>query len=176
MNVLLKSDKNVAGPCIDMKFAGNYAPRILATQEAKKNGFQNILWYDPAYDTIQELNTNNIFVCTGDYILTPECNGKILPGITRKTIIEKASPKYKVIEERITLNRLFDLMKNPDNVEIFATGTASEVIRVYQFIHDGFPDFPYISNSTRFTEEASGWIRDARHDLSYMTIVRSLLS
>ena len=70
----------------------------------------------------------NIFFVIGDEIITPELEGSILAGITRKSVIELCkSFGYKVIERRISIDEVADAYKNGQLKEVFGTGTAAVV-------------------------------------------------
>ncbi len=47
----------------------------------------------------------NIFFVENGKVITPELNGSILPGITRKSIIELAKNLGYEVEERRVFNR-----------------------------------------------------------------------
>ncbi len=49
---------------------------------------------------IEEVGSMNIFFVENGKVITPELNGSILPGITRKSIIELAKNLGYEVEER----------------------------------------------------------------------------
>jgi len=104
----------------DAKISGHYANSFLASADAKKTGFDEPLLLDHE-GFIAEGSVANIFFVQDKKIVTPG-EGKILAGITRRTIIELALELgYEVEEKEISPDEL----KNFDSA--FFTGTASEV-------------------------------------------------
>ncbi|KAH9655432.1 Branched-chain-amino-acid aminotransferase 2 [Citrus sinensis] len=97
---------------------GNYHKIYKPIAEAKAKGFTDVLFLN-AEKYIEEVSTTNIFLVKGNEILTPPTSGTILPGITRKSIIEITHVLgYQVKERAIPVEELFDAE------EVFCTGTA----------------------------------------------------
>jgi branched-chain amino acid aminotransferase len=112
---------NPKGFKIEAKAAGHYVNSILASQEAKANGFDEALLLD-MHDFVAEGPGANVFYEKEGKIFTPAL-GNILPGITRATVIEICKKmNVEVIEKHFTVNEL----KQADAV--FYCGTAAEVI------------------------------------------------
>ncbi|KAK7853183.1 branched-chain-amino-acid aminotransferase 5 [Quercus suber] len=91
----------VPGGVGSVKAIGNYAVVLKALIEAKADGFSEVLYLDSVYNKyLEEVSTANIFVVKREYkkaaqcrdriISTPVLGGTILPGVTRKSIIEIA--------------------------------------------------------------------------------------
>jgi branched-chain amino acid aminotransferase len=122
----------VVGGVGEAKTAGNYAASLLPATMARKEGFDQVMWLDGVHKKfIQEVGTMNIFFVVGDEILTPNLDGAILDGITRKCMIELFKDKgYKVTERPITIDEILEASKNGSLVEIFGTGTAAVVAPV----------------------------------------------
>ena len=154
-----KRIRAVVGGLSYLKRAGNYDSIVLPTQRAKSIGCQNVLWVDPNTGNVQELNTNNIFCFTNEGLFTPALDGTILPGITRKTIIELCSYfNVQVFETTMSIQNLLEVSQF-DDVELFATGTASEVIGISEILYH---DQPYFFKGSAFTKKISEWFRMAR--------------
>ncbi|XP_031256917.1 branched-chain amino acid aminotransferase 2, chloroplastic-like [Pistacia vera] len=98
----------------------NYASIYKTISEAKAKGFSDVLFLDVVTGkNVEEASTSNIFIVKGNTISTPATDGTILPGITRKSIIEIARVLgYEVEERAIPVEELFDAE------EVFCTGTA----------------------------------------------------
>lgn len=112
---------NPKGFKMEVKATGHYVNSILASQEAKANGFDEALLLD-INDNVAEGPGANIFFEKDGRIFTP-AKGNILPGITRATVIEICDEQDIPVEEKyFTLEEL----KNADAV--FYCGTAAEVI------------------------------------------------
>jgi branched-chain amino acid aminotransferase len=106
------------------KAGGNYLNSILATQECKRNGYDESILLD--YNgNVSEAPGENIFVIRNSKIYTPALSDSILEGITRDTAITIAkSLGYEVYERTITRSELY--MAD----EIFVTGTAAEITSI----------------------------------------------
>jgi branched-chain amino acid aminotransferase len=109
----------------DAKVCGHYVNSILASIEAKKEGFEECLLLDYK-GNVAEGPGENIFYVKDSKIYTPKL-GTILPGITRSSIMQIAKDEgYGVEEKDIALEEL----KSSD--ELFFTGTAAEVTPIRQ--------------------------------------------
>ncbi|KAK3147912.1 hypothetical protein QOZ80_3BG0288290 [Eleusine coracana subsp. coracana] len=109
-----------------VKTITNYAPVIKAQMDAKSKGFTDVLYLDAIHKRyLEEVSSCNVFIVKGRVIATPATRGTILPGITRKSIIELATDRgYKVEERPVTVDDLIDAD------EVFCTGTAVVVAPV----------------------------------------------
>jgi branched-chain amino acid aminotransferase len=112
---------NPKGFKIHAKAAGHYVNSILASQEAKANGFDEALLLD-MNDYVAEAPGANLFYEKNEKLFTPAL-GNILPGITRATVLEICNELNIEVEEKIFL---LDELKQADAA--FFCGTAAEVI------------------------------------------------
>ncbi|XP_065848136.1 branched-chain-amino-acid aminotransferase 2, chloroplastic-like [Euphorbia lathyris] len=128
LNLYVEDDYHRAsrGGAGGVKTISNYAPVLKAMSGAKKRGFCDVLYLDSVEKKyIEEVSSSNIFIVKGNVISTPATNGTILPGITRKCIMEIAKDHgYEVEERSITVDELGDAE------EVFCTGTAVVVAPV----------------------------------------------
>ena len=70
----------------------------------------------------------NIFFVENGKLVTPALNGSILPGITRKSIIELAKELgYEVEERKVSIEELFDAYDKGELTEVFGSGTAAVI-------------------------------------------------
>ena len=92
----------------DAKFAGNYAASLLAQQQAAEKG------------------------CGEDAkIFTPELTGSLLPGITRKSLLQVAEDLgYEAEERRITVEQWRSGVEDGTITETLACGTAAVITPV----------------------------------------------
>ena len=112
---------NPKGFKITAKASGHYVNSILASQEAKANGFDEALLTD-MNGFVAEGPGANMFYEKDGKLFTPS-TGNILPGITRATVFEIcAELGIEVQEKQITTDEL----KQADAA--FFCGTAAEVI------------------------------------------------
>lgn len=119
----------VRGGTGNIKAGGNYAASMLASHLAKEKGYSQILWLDAIeHKYVEEVGSMNIFFRFKDEVVTPELSGSILPGITRKSIIQMLkNDGYAVSERHISIQEVFDRFKNGELLEVFGTGTAAVV-------------------------------------------------
>jgi branched-chain amino acid aminotransferase len=112
---------NPRGFKIHAKATGHYVNSILASQEAKANGFDEALLLD-MNDYVAEAPGANLFFEKDGKLFTPAL-GNILPGITRATVLELCDElNIDVLEGQFSI----DDVKNADAA--FFCGTAAEVI------------------------------------------------
>lgn len=103
-----------------VKSIGNYASVLKAQSAAKLKGYSDVLYLDAVHKRyLEEVSSCNVFVVKGRTISSPEIKGTILPGITRKSIIDVARKQGFQVEERpVPVEELLDAD------EVFCTGTA----------------------------------------------------
>ncbi|WOL10921.1 branched-chain-amino-acid aminotransferase 3, chloroplastic-like [Canna indica] len=116
-----------------VKTITNYAPVLKAQAQAKSKGFTDVLYLDSVNKKyLEEASSCNIFILKGNVISTPATMGTILPGITRKSIIEIARDHgYQVEERLVPVEELIDAD------EVFCTGTAVVVAPVSSITYQG---------------------------------------
>ena len=108
---------------IEAKVCGNYVNSILASTEAKENGYDEALLLDSDGFLAEGPGSNLFFEKNGE-LYTPQ-TGNILPGITRATVIELCN-ELKIPIHTGLYNT--ELLENADGA--FLCGTAAEVIGV----------------------------------------------
>lgn len=105
---------------IESKICGLYVNNILATTEARAQGFNDALMMDQQGYVVQSAGAN-LFIEKDEVLYTPP-RGNILPGITRETVMEMAREMgIKVVEQRITPEFLYAADA------AFLAGTAVEI-------------------------------------------------
>ncbi len=121
------------------KCGGNYAAATRAGEKAEKLGFTQVLWLDGVERKyIEEVGAMNVMMKIDGEIITPELTGSILPGITRKSIIELLKCKgYKVTERRISIDEIVDALKCGKMEEFWGCGTAAVVSPVGELYYEG---------------------------------------
>jgi len=113
------------------KAAGNYLNSILATQECKRNGYDESIMLD-MQGNVSEASGENIFLVRNNQISVPHLAGSALEGITRETaMIIARRLGYEVKERPIARTELYTAD------ELFLTGTAAEIVAVTHL--DGRP-------------------------------------
>ena len=104
------------------KISGQYFNSAYAKTEAIKNGFDEaILLNEAGY--VAEACTENIFLVSDGRLHTPSVSENILPGITRRSVIDIAKNELglETVERRIERHELYIAD------ECFLTGTAAHV-------------------------------------------------
>ena len=112
-----------------IKAAANYAASIRAAVEAKKKGFDQVLWLDALSHTeIEEAGTMNVFVRIGDEVMTPPLGGTILAGITRDSSLALLRDwGISVTERSISVAEMRAAHARGELNEVFGTGTAAVI-------------------------------------------------
>ena len=114
------------------KCGGNYAASLVAQSEAYDNGCDQVVFLDAAeHAWVEELGGMNIFFVFEDgSIITPEL-GTILPGITRKSLIELAKDSGIPLTERhYSFAEWQADAASGRMTEAFACGTAAVVASI----------------------------------------------
>lgn len=103
------------------KMGGNYLNSIIATQEAKRSGFDEAILLDHS-GNVSEAPGENIFIVREGQLITPPLSSSALNGITRDAVIKIARDlDIDVTETEIARSEL------TVSDEIFLTGTAAEI-------------------------------------------------
>ncbi len=113
----------------DVKTGGNYAASLMASEEAKRLGYTQVLWLDAVERRyVEEVGTMNIFFYFEDELATPALTGTILPGITRESVIQMAKDwGIPVKERRISIEEVLEGAESGRLKECFGTGTAAVI-------------------------------------------------
>jgi len=123
----------------EAKTGGNYASSLKAGLEAKKKGFDQVLWLDGVNRRyIEEVGSMNMFFVYGDTIVTAPLEGSILHGVTRDSVLTLARSLDLTIEERrIDVHDLMDDLRSGKITEAFGSGTAAVVTPVGEMSFEG---------------------------------------
>lgn len=129
------------------KTAANYGPTVASLEQARKDGFDNLLWLDAAeHRLIEEAGITNVFVRYADHVATPPLSDRILAGITRDTIMHMLRDSgHEVREREIDILELVSGIQSGRVLECFVTGTATVVAPVSEI---GFRDRNYAIQSS----------------------------
>jgi branched-chain amino acid aminotransferase len=111
----------------ECKTPANYAASLLAGEQAIRKGFTQVLWLDGVEQKyIEEVGTMNIFINMKNEIVTPKLNGSILPGVTRRSVIEILKEwKMNIVERAISIDEVVESYNNGNLIGLFGTGTAA---------------------------------------------------
>ena len=157
------------------KAAGNYGAAMYATAQAKKIGYDQVLWTD-AYEHkyVQECGTMNVFFIIGGTAITPELEaGTILAGVTRDSAIAILKEMGFEVEERpLSIDDIISAHKAGILYEVFGTGTAATISLIKELRYKDYvmefdveqwktaPDLKRQLNAIRYGQQADthGWM------------------
>jgi len=119
----------VAGGLGEAKTSANYAASLYAAEEAKHEGFTQVLWLDGVHHKyLEEVGTSNIMLQIGDEVITPPLAGTILAGVTRDTALTLMREwGLRVSERQITIDEVIEAARRGTLKEVWATGTAAVI-------------------------------------------------
>jgi branched-chain amino acid aminotransferase len=129
----------VAGGLGEAKTSANYAASLYAAEEAKHEGFTQVLWLDGVqHKYIEEVGTSNIMLKIADEVITPPLAGTILAGVTRDTSLALLkSWGVRVAERPITIDEVVAAADTGSLQEVWATGTAAVISPVGELAYKG---------------------------------------
>ncbi|KAG6000191.1 hypothetical protein E4U21_005751 [Claviceps maximensis] len=157
------------------KVGANYGPSLMATQDARRRGFHQILWLYGQQGECTEAGASNFFVVwrrPGDgrrEVVTAPLDDKIiLDGVTRRSCLDimrerLADEDVDITERKYTIDELAEANAEGRILESFAAGTAYFVCPVSQIHHRGqninIPMGPE-GQGGELTTRVKGWIGD----------------
>ena len=121
------------------KCGGNYAASIKAGELAEEQGYAQVLWLDGVEKKyVEEVGSMNIMFKIDGKIYTAACTGTVLPGVTRRSIIELLKDwGYEVIEGKLAIADVMKAAEEGKLEEVFGTGTAAVVSPVKELDWEG---------------------------------------
>ena len=123
------------------KNAGNYGAAMYPTAEAKRKGYDQVLWMDALeHKYVQECGTMNIFFIIGNKAITPDLNsGTILSGVTRESVVQLLQDRGLIVEERaLSIEEIVSAYKEKNLLEVFGTGTAATISMIKELKYKDF--------------------------------------
>jgi branched-chain amino acid aminotransferase len=129
----------VAGGLGEAKTAANYAASLHAAEDAKHEGFTQVLWLDGVHRKyIEEVGTMNIMMKIGDEVITPPLHGTILAGVTRDSVLALTREwGLRVSERPITIDEVIEAAHRGTLKEVWGTGTAAVISPVGELAYKG---------------------------------------
>jgi branched-chain amino acid aminotransferase len=139
IKVIDKYVRAVPGGLGEAKTAANYAASLYAAEEAKHEGFTQVLWLDGVHRRyIEEVGTMNIMLRIGDEVITPPLAGTILAGVTRDSVLALLREwRVAVAERPITIDEVVQAARAGTLREVFGTGTAAVISPVGELAYKG---------------------------------------
>lgn len=121
------------------KAAGNYAGTLYPANLAKQQGYDQILWTDgKEHKYVEEIGTMNVFFIVDGQAYTPALTGTILPGITRKSVIQLLQDDGITVNEgRLDINWVIEQFKAGKLQDAFGVGTAATITHIERLGYDG---------------------------------------
>ena len=141
----------VRGGTGEAKCGGNYAASNRAGDRAEKKGYSQVLWLDGVERKyIEEVGAMNVMFKINGTVVTPALSGSILPGITRKSIIEILKKEGYPVEERLlSVDELAAAMADGSLEEAWGCGTAAVVSPIGELV---YKDQVYTVNNKQIGE------------------------
>ncbi|PXW91840.1 branched-chain amino acid aminotransferase [Streptohalobacillus salinus] len=129
----------VKGGTGEAKTAGNYAGSMAAQEKVAALGYAQVLWLDGHEKKyIEEVGSMNIFFKINGKVITPHLSGSILPGVTRKSVIQLLNDWGIAVEERpIALTEVLEASRKGELEEAFGAGTAAVISPIGELFADG---------------------------------------
>lgn len=131
----------VPGGVGNAKNAGNYGASMFPTAEAKRKGYDQVLWMDAfEHKYVQECGTMNVFFIIGNTAVTPSLeDGTILAGVTRDSVIQLLKEMGLNVEERnLSIDEIEEAYKQGTLKEVFGTGTAATISFIKELRYEDF--------------------------------------
>jgi branched-chain amino acid aminotransferase len=117
------------------KVGANYGPSLMATQDARRRGFHQILWLYGAQGECTEAGASNFFIVwrrksdgKKELVTAPLDDKLILDGVTRRSCLEIAretlAGELEITERKYTMDEVMEADAEGRILESFAAGTA----------------------------------------------------
>ena len=129
----------VEGGVGGVKTGANYAASLYASEEAKHEGFTQVLWLDGRERKyIDEVGTMNIMLKIDGEIITPPAGGTILAGVTRDSALALMREwSLRVSERQIAIDEVAAAARRGTLEEVWGTGTAAVISPVGELAYKG---------------------------------------
>jgi branched-chain amino acid aminotransferase len=154
----------VAGGIGYAKAAGNYGAAMYATAQAKKKGYDQVLWTDAVeHKYVQEIGTMNVIFIIGHKAITPDLGaGTILAGVTRDSVLTLLKEAGFTVEQRpLSIDEIIDAYKAGNLREVFGTGTAATISMLKELRYKDFV-MTFDTDQWEVSPMIKNWITDIR--------------
>jgi branched-chain amino acid aminotransferase len=145
------------------KTAGNYAGSLYPAQQAKKEGFDQLIWTDGAtHSFVEEAGTMNVMFLIDGKLRTTPLTSTILPGVTRDSVLQLAKHWDVPVEEApVKVDEVIKAAKEGRLQDAFGVGTAATIAHIKEI---GFEDQLYTLPNVE-KREFSSRLRDYLEDV-----------
>ena len=126
------------------RVSSNFGPLVPTIQEAKNNGFDDVLWLLDGY--IKEMTVINVFMLWKTRygkleLVTPPNDGCIFNGTVRKSIVELAEEieresGVKVVEKNISVHEMISAHHEGRLLEFFGCATSCNIQPVSRIVYE----------------------------------------
>ena len=116
------------------KVGANYGPSLLASDEARLQGFNQVLWLFGPDCEVTEAGASNFFLVWRtregklQLVTAPLGDQIILPGVTRRSVLEFSKERFgdelEIVERKFFMREVEEAVSEGRLVEAFAAGTA----------------------------------------------------
>jgi len=125
------------------KAIGNYSASLYPQKLAKESGFNEVIYVNAANENyVEEVGSANLFALKDGVLKTPKLAGSILPGITRKSVLQLAADKLGLTVDETDVS-VEDVVTAD---EAFCSGTAVVVCPIGKVSTD---DNSYVINDNK---------------------------
>jgi branched-chain amino acid aminotransferase len=121
------------------KCGGNYGGAFYPTQEARSEGYDQVIWTDGIeHRYLEEMGMMNIFCVIDGALVTPPLSDTLLDGITRDSLLTLSLDAGLTVEERpVSVDELREGLERRRVTEVFGAGTAAVVAPIETIGIDG---------------------------------------
>ena len=128
-----------AGGTGTTKCGGNYGGAFYPTQQARAEGYDQVIWTDSkTNEYIEESGTMNLMFVIDGTVVTPSLSGTILDGVTRDSLLTIAKGKGIPVDVRpLKWREIVDALQAGKRVEAFGAGTAAVIAPIETIAVDG---------------------------------------
>jgi branched-chain amino acid aminotransferase len=147
------------------KCGGNYGGALYPTQQAKEQGYDQVLWTDGRENKyIEESGMMNVMFLLDDTLVTPPLSDSILDGVTRDSLLTLATDAGIPVEERpVSVDELKKAFEKKTIREAFGVGTAAVISPISAIGIDGADyDLP-LSGPSAISERLKADLDDIRY-------------
>lgn len=147
-----------------VKAAGNYGSSMYATAQAKKKGYDQVLWTDALeHKYVQEIGTMNVIFIIGDKAVTPDLSsGTILAGVSRDSALTLLKEMGFAIEERpLSIDEIMEAYKAGTLHEVFGTGTAATITYIKELRYKDYV-MNFDTDNWKTASAIKKWLTDIR--------------
>ena len=112
------------------KCGGNYAGSLAAQVKAEELGYSQVLWLDGVHRKyIEEVGSMNVMFEIDNKIVTAPCEGTVLPGVTRDSILHILKDwDYEIEERHLSVDELMEAGHNGKLQEAWGTQLQLQVL------------------------------------------------